>query len=148
MEKPPLMPLWLLFLSFPHRGPVRICGSPAQLASALRCMQPDVSSGCNTEVSPRGWAVESPAVIVRCVCWTEELIKHFGNSEPEWAIMWASHGEAENVVSQFLPPALTTFPRLYTVSYFPPLLLCNVCLWMWGAWLGLAELRAEERIVV
>lgn len=81
MEKPPLMPLGLLFLSFPHRGPVRICGSPAQLATNLRCMEPEVSSGCNTEESPQGHAVELPAMKVRFVRWTEELIRHFGKPE-------------------------------------------------------------------
>lgn len=74
--------------SLPLSPTVRICGSPAQLATNLRCMEPDMSSGCNAEVSPQGWAVESPAVIVRFLCRTKELITYLGKpeTEPEQAI--------------------------------------------------------------
>lgn len=60
-----------------------------------------MSSGCNAGVSPQGRAVELAAMKVRFVHLTEELIWCFGKPEM-WtraSCMWASHGEAENVVS-------------------------------------------------
>lgn len=84
MEKSPLVPVRTSsFLLLPHRWPVRICCSPAQLASNLQSarVEPAMSSGCNVEVSPQACAVELAAMKVRFIYLTEQLAWHFGKLE-------------------------------------------------------------------